>query len=426
MRIGNELRNKGGPGEVFVSVVWMERPDLKVSKVFHMDRDESVMLETHFSVLTSLVSGKVEWTARVALPGDTSQGELQVTRSNIKMVGNLDVGEAKDVAVRGAFAYVVVEKRWPYDHKTAFMADVRLMVIDVSSPSRPREVGRYDFNSADTSFSNYGIRATDRYVYVVIGHYDEHEDNGLHIIDVGNPSSPRRVGHYHIEGGATAIDIAGKYAYVTTTQAFSRKLSESTPRPNTPFIGKVSLLVLDISEPSNPEELGRYEPERAPPAFEEVVLKSNYAYVGSRGGLLIVDVSTAQSPKEVGIYSFSPLIQLPYVPDVYGISIAGNYAYLAGRILGILDISNPSAPALIGWGSVGGRDIAVSGSYAYLAGRDLSVFDVSDPSQPALVGRHAKAGGLGVAVSGDYVYVAGDGGLYILESKPVRKLIMDD
>ena len=90
----------------------------------------------------------------------------------------------------------------------------------------------------------------------------------------------------------------------------------------------------------------------------------------------------------------------------------------------IVDISNPSSPTLAGnynnsyvWG------VAVAGNYAYVASitdyRDgLVIVDISNPSSPTFAGSYSTAGfACGVAVAGNYAYIADDSnGLVILKT----------
>ena len=74
--VGREVINRGGAGKVFVSV---KCGGLSSSKVFYMDKGEKIIVMAYFKIS---VPGVVitEWTARPALPSDTSQGEIEVER----------------------------------------------------------------------------------------------------------------------------------------------------------------------------------------------------------------------------------------------------------------------------------------------------------------------------------------------------------
>ena len=419
--ITKELRNRGGSGEVFVSLTCKEN-NLSASKVFYMDKDESALVEVHFALSTSYFYCPFKFTTRAALPDDTSQGEIRVIRlrSTMRPIGHLDIGNVKEIAVSGDFAYVIVEKEWPYNPDTAFMADISLKVIDVSDPSNPREVGHYDFNPANIAFSKYAVRAAGHYVYVAIGHYDECDDNGLHIIDVSNPSEPHEVSQYRIEGGAyDAYDVAvaANYAYVAIDED-----------PHTYGRGE-SLLVLDVSTPSDPKNVGKCELSFMP---ERIAVKDSYAYCVTcyKNSLHVIDISKPDCP-EVTAQDYE--LSSGYVSGTReSIAISGSYAYIGTRecSLVVFDIDS-SNPTMISEHSLSedcaGYDIAVSGNYAYMVYYadglgGLYAIDVSNPSVPIEAGRYSEVGMVGkcVAVSNNYVYLGGSG-LYIftqLSSEP--------
>ncbi len=75
---------------------------------------------------------------------------------------------------------------------------------------------------------------------------------------------------------------------------------------------------------------------------------------------MIVDISNPSSPVLKGSYDTAG--------DIYGVSISGNYAYVADGDTGlvIVDISNPSSPTLKGNYNTAGIacDVSVLGNYA--------------------------------------------------------------
>ena len=76
-----------------------------------------------------------------------------------------------------------------------------------------------------------------------------------------------------------------------------------------------------------------------------------------------------------------------------GCCYSGNYAYVADSFngLAIVNISNPTAPALAGsYDTVGHvEDVAIVGNYAYVAdGIGLVILNISDPTTPTLAGSY--------------------------------------
>ncbi|MFQ6043601.1 MAG: carboxypeptidase regulatory-like domain-containing protein, partial [Candidatus Poribacteria bacterium] len=99
-----------------------------------------------------------------------------------------DTPYAEGVYVQDSLAYVA-------DH------DSGLRIIDVSSPSSPKEVGFYDTPYAE------GVYVQDSLAYVADW------ESGLRIIDVSSPSSPKEVGFYDTPY-AEGVYVQDSLAYV--------------------------------------------------------------------------------------------------------------------------------------------------------------------------------------------------------------------
>jgi hypothetical protein len=88
-------------------------------------------------------------------------------------------------------------------------------------------------------------------------------------------------------------------------------------------------------------------------------------------GLRVIDVSTPSNPQEVG-YCETP----GYALDVY---VSGSYAYVVGSELWVFDISTPSSPREIGYYDTPsyGYGVYVSGPYVYAAcrGYGLQIYE---------------------------------------------------
>ncbi len=193
---------------------------------------------------------------------------------NVELVGRIE-GATLAVAVQGQYAYVGVGPR--------------LVVLDVSEPSRPVEVGRTSLLPGVVR----GVAVSGMYAYVA------DMDAGLRVIDVSDPSSPREVGSYDTPGYAIGIAVSGTYAYVAD--------------------GYAGLRVIDVSNPSSPREVGFYD---TPGDASGVAVSGMYAYVADGyAGLRVIDVSNPSSPREVGFYDTPG--------DASGVAVSGSYAYVA-------------------------------------------------------------------------------------------------
>ncbi len=287
-------------------------------------------------------------------------------------------GAANDLALRGGLAYL-----------TGFSG---LWIVDVTNPQRPVERGGW----TGSRWTN-DIALNGDYAYLSA------EQFGLHVIDISNPALPERVTAVYFREARAVEAPAGDgaappYAYVATSN-------------------HRGLIVLDISNPAGPVELGHNDTpylawsvavtSREPP-------KPTYAYVGSLWDRVwVLDVSDPAEPDVVGSWA---------QPDLaYDLEIADGYLYAAnGDGLYIADISSPAHPVQTGYYDVTMHSVAVAGDYAYLGAHDLRVLDVSDPSAPAEAGFYETWGAAqDVAVDGALVYVADNiGGLAILWFAP--------
>ena len=183
-----------------------------------------------------------------------------------------------------------------------------------------------------------------------------------------------------------------------------------------------------------------------------VTVSGSYAYTTAyyAGTLTVVDISNPSAPQVVGQSPFSSGLL-----NGSSVTVSGHYAYAisqnrnqasgtgnnddgTGNSLTILDISNPTAPTIVGTlkdanALFGAHGVAVSGSYVYVAaqgclsgqpctsqsvGNSLVVIDASNPANPAIVstlrnsslpvpwtGTNALQHACGIAVSGNYAYI---------------------
>lgn len=103
----------------------------------------------------------------------------------------------------------------------------------------------------------------------------------------------------------------------------------------------------------------------------------------------------------------------------FKIATAGSYAYLVrnsstGPNFFVINISNPSAPSVVGTLTLAGTptNIAVSGNYAYVSNTsstaELQIVNIATPNTPTLGGTYnapGSAGGRGVFAVGTMVYL---------------------
>ncbi len=124
-------------------------------------------------------------------------------------------------------------------------------------------------------------------------------------------------------------------------------------------------------------------------AVNAVAVQGSYAYIGEGDGFDVVNVSNPSAPAVVGH------IPLPALPQ--NIVVSGSYAYVADADGGlqIVDVTNPSAPAVKGFYDLGSATgVAIVGANVYVAdgSAGLNIFDVSNPAAPRCSRQSARAG----------------------------------
>lgn len=196
----------------------------------------------------------------------------------------------------------------------------------------------------------------------------------------------------------------------------------------TAYVGVgLRLVVLDVSDPANPLELGSTAP--LPSFVEDIAIQGSLAYVAAGdAGLRVIDVSNPARLQEVGAWD-SP----GYAESV---AISGTLAALADGPYGlqVLDVSDPATPRRLSgaYETQFAFDVLLEGGLAYVAagGSGLLVVDLRNPALPVEVGQ-VDTPGNAYGVAGDpeespFIYVAdGWGGLAVLDiMQPTAPLIL--
>lgn len=224
----------------------------------------------------------------------------------------------------------------------------------------------------------------------------------------------------HIDHPVHALAVADHYAYLAD--------------------GYNGLRILDISEPTQPVEVGFYDKWGG---AWNIAVVDNYAYVifgtcnkewgvlylgrksnGCQTDLYVLDISNSVAPVETNFYKIPE--DPPSMNDRWPkIITSDNYAYLIdgmGR-LHILDISNPASPTKINRSGQKIEDIALNNSYVYLLSPSNmrigqgeigfthdSHLDILDSTSLSLIGVYqlpAETPTLGeVLIAGDRAYIS--------------------
>jgi hypothetical protein len=198
---------------------------------------------------------------------------------------------------------------------------------------------------------------------------------GLQIFDISSPDSPNLLSTTPTPGDAWDIWVNDEFAFIADMHAGMTVLDVSSPKKpqiaatvtwandyqmaeilrgegNLVYVaaGKHGLIVVDVSDPTQPGIMSKYRPFRFGYA-EGLAVKDGIVYLamGSEiwnissieNGLHIIDATDPSSPRLVGKTSFLDWVE--------GVHTTGEYAYVANTWNGVrsIDIRNPDRPQLV-------------------------------------------------------------------------------
>lgn len=233
------------------------------------------------------------------------------------------------------------------------------------------------------------VRVEGNYAYVVrLG-------DGLRIVDISNPAQPRAVGHAHPD------DVGGWY--YNDVKLFQHDGKQYAAVSDS----HIGMVIYDVSVPSNPTFVSSFFPDLMSQGDilnnHTLAIEGTTAYLanyggslaldpageGESGGLLMVDISDPTEPRELGRW-LTAEVGGSFTHDLF---VKDNIAYLASWEAGLvmLDVHNPAEPFVLGnftyermtshsvWVTeAGGRTVAVHGDEDY--GSHIRIVDVDPDS----------------------------------------------
>ena len=289
-----------------------------------------------------------------------------------KLAGSIaTAGAAYDVHVSGDYAYVAETASYGSSWRG-------LEVIDIKRPASPLIVGSYK-----GSVNAYAVYVSGNYAYLTIANYYG-STSGLEIIDISDPTAPTLAGSIATISSSYDVYVSGNYAYVAESQNLYSDWS--------------GVQVIDISDPASPVVVSSFDTSIR---TYKLYLVGSYLYAISKNGLIMIDVSDPTAPTLSGYYTGRGFA---------AVDVLNDHAYVAGYKFKVIDVKNPSYPAVAGSIKTADRigDLYVSDDYAYLTDyqKGLHVIDVSDPTSPVPSGFFETLGTAhSLYVLGDYAYV---------------------
>jgi hypothetical protein len=279
----------------------------------------------------------------------------------VKQVGSFRVA-ADTVELRGTHAFVAGGRT--------------LTILDLSDPSSPKKVADYSFPEQIWSF-----RLAGPYAYVAANFY------GLGVLDISNPAAPKLRAAIKTPGQAKGVALVGTTAFVADHMS--------------------GVDVIDLGSLDKPTLRGSFFVDGY---ARDVATSSKFAFaVDAPTGLYALDPARPGPPDAIGQIQSAAAPSMIEVMEQGGKVVA---CLVGGGALQLYDVTDPTKPVhLTNFKTPGGRPtrIALDGVRAYLAdGREgVQIVDLSNPSSPALVGSiKTTAPARDVAIGGGLVVVA--------------------
>jgi len=292
-------------------------------------------------------------------------------------------GASSAVHVHGSRAYV------------AFGADIA--VLDASTPSRPTLLGEVHLASKAIALAT---SEDGRHLFVAhAAEYDYSEQRyrggGMSVVDV-SAALPRVIGSYDAEGDMRDLVAGGGLAYLA--------------------YGYEGVHIVDVTDPTNPRRIGFCEEGCADAHLTRLTLNDDLlfgAFDSGYGGLTVISVADPTRPKRL---DFLHPWGLAFGLATQGQHLYTGGSLL--RVLSVSGAGALSdiGSVLLRDSYVFDGDIAVEPGYAYVVTfpGGLHVVSTHDPAKPQVLGALNLPASTRVAQAGDILYATSDLGLHIV------------
>jgi hypothetical protein len=252
-----------------------------------------------------------------------------------------------------------------------------LRIFDVSDPRSPVDRGTIA-GSAGLSHPTYA----DGRLYAIGG--------GVHVFDASDPTSPVEIGHFPTPAGSDppkGLAVRDGLAYLAMESIF------------------YELVIVDFSDAAAPSVVGTWSPACCLAGeFSQLWLHGSRVHMPtSTARLFVVDVSDPSEPVEIGRLEDEKTVGAMAFPD--GRVVMGRHYGLE-----VWDLDDPSEPTRLGAMRLPGeiRDVVVHDDLAFVANlrAGMRVVDLREPGFPRVRGGLELERPAGVAVQGIHAFVA--------------------
>jgi len=212
----------------------------------------------------------------------------------IKLVGRMDLPGGGIVVVENGYAYV--------GH---IEPPLGTSIVDVRDPKRPRLLAQLE---VPEGIHSHKVRVSGDVMLVNYERFRTKKEpqGGLKIFDISDKAKPREIAFFKAaDRGVHRFTFDGRYAYISPVMEG--------------YVGNI-VMILDLKDPSRPEEVGRWWMPGQWIAGGETptwhgtdhrchhpIRRGNRLYAGYwYGGLVILDISDMSQPRLAGQLAWSP------------------------------------------------------------------------------------------------------------------------
>ncbi|MBT7615781.1 MAG: hypothetical protein HN590_00695, partial [Calditrichaeota bacterium] len=286
-----------------------------------------------------------------------------VGEENIHCLAIIDISNRQDPVTLGEWeSEGFINHFFVVNDEVYIARENDLVVLDISDLDNISIAYRYEQMGGTRLFVNNNT------IYIIY-------DSILQIIDVSDPEEPQRVGESQVPGACSTthyeLIVSANFAYVSTRGSYCEGGGFSC------------FSVTDVSNPAEPELVGRLDLPQTPQCF---IIIDERVIAAERGGLRIFRISDRNSPETLGHFSTAGSMTWIYSQ--------GDFTYIIANFEGekepdinmlrIFDTSEPDAPMLVNIVEIYGRSAQVFDNrlYNYDQGiyfsQSFSVYDLSN------------------------------------------------
>jgi hypothetical protein len=284
------------------------------------------------------------------------------------------------LAIAGSVAYVAMGS----SHGTGGS----VWAIDLRNAANPQRLGQYLWPENTAA----ALAVAGSTVYLLLG-------DTMRLVSFANPAQPALLATTTLPAlasgpsGGRAIAVTG--SVLTVTQGMVGERSN----------GVGVLRTYDISDPRHPRPLGLLTGFGYP--SNGLAVTNQTAYVAANDGIHVIDLGDPGQPRQLAVLAGNPQASALAWSGSALVVLQGGATPLA-----VVNVAHPAQPQVVGTlpDVTGVQGLALAGTTLSLSNSvsSLDVLDVSDPSRPALRSRLSVPGGIAAqAAAPSYVYAVG-------------------